>query len=92
MPCLLFLLQTMTTGEGLNDNKWHSVMLRRRQKRLLLGVDDEQQARSKSYVTPPGLRSPFRVTVATSGYSRYFGLQSLLRVTVATSGYSRYFG
>ena len=43
----LLLLQTVFASENLDNNKWHSLAVRRRQKRLLIEVDDEKPIKSK---------------------------------------------
>ena len=51
----LVFLQTIFASERLDDNKWHSLAVRRRQKRLLVEVDDEKPVRSKyrDVIPPP---------------------------------------
>ena len=47
---LIFILQTTYDGQGLNDNEWHTVRVRRRYKRLLLNVDDGVKVKGKVYI------------------------------------------
>ena len=48
MLCVCVTLQTVYADDVLNDDKWHSVVVRRRQKRLLLEVDDGKTMKGKA--------------------------------------------
>ena len=50
--CMFVVLQTVYADDVLNDDKWHSVMVRRRQKRLLLQVDNGHTDKSKCMHSP----------------------------------------
>ena len=51
----LVFLQTIFASERLDDSKWHSLAVRRRQKRLLVEVDHEKAVRSeyRDVIPPP---------------------------------------
>lgn len=41
------MLQSLQSGQGLNDNQWHTVSFSRRANNLNLQVDDEAPVRGK---------------------------------------------